>query len=188
MSAFQPDLGLDLPHPRPAGLPPLIDHRLPPRDGRRVELRRLLPNEAHHFTPLMASDLRPISRALGLRPLHVHGCRPEFNCGGKWLDILAVDRSRRVRIAIENQYGWSNDDHVDRLNYYASYVDAEMRVLVCERIDARHRHLATQDPTFVFVRVGLYESRRGWGIHYDRLVTGSRRDRTMTSIAARRDT
>lgn len=93
----------------------------------------------------MASHLRPISRALGLRPLHLHGCRPEFNCGGKWLDILAVDPSRRTRIATENQYGWSDDDHVDRLSYYASHVDAQMRVLVCERIDGRHRRLAEQD-------------------------------------------
>lgn len=172
--AFQPDLGLDFPFPRPVGVPAIIDYRKRPRDGRRVPLRALLPNEAQHFTPLMASDLRPIARAVGLRRLRLHGCRPEFYCGGRWLDVLAVEPSSRALIAIENQYGYSDDDHIDRLRYYSDFVDAEMRVLVCEYISDRHRKLAAQNPAFVLVRACLFQSPRGWGILYDRFAPASR--------------
>lgn len=63
--------------------------------------------------------------------------QPEKGIGNDSLDIYGKTEDGYV-IAIENQYHVADNDHFGKLLEYASYVDADIIVLVSESVDEEH--------------------------------------------------
>ena len=77
-----------------------------------VDIREAWPNEARDFTPWLAEHLEWLAEDLNLGPLDLEATEVAIP-GGRSLDILAVDADGQA-VAIENQYGVSDHDHLTR--------------------------------------------------------------------------
>jgi hypothetical protein len=88
--------------------------------------------EASDFTPLLGQDdlLNYLGSACGIGALSIVEVE-HTTAGGRSLDILAVTADQR-KIAIENQYGIADHDHLTRGLAYAVGVGARGLVLVAE--------------------------------------------------------
>lgn len=107
----------------------------------RVSIRTLWPREDRDFTPWLANHLDVLGKELNLLDLELD--RTEVNFGRWWgqVDIKAKRGDDETTVVIENQYGDSNDDHFWRLLKYATRSNAEIVVLVAERIIPQHRYM-----------------------------------------------
>jgi hypothetical protein len=83
-----------------------------------VPLREGWPHESQHFTPWLVENLDRLGRALGLG---LEFRAKEHPVGRYFLDILAVDSVGRT-VAIENQFGPTNHDHLGKLLTYVSTI------------------------------------------------------------------
>lgn len=63
--------------------------------------------------------------------------QPELPIGNDSLDIYAETEDGKI-VAIENQYGIADNAHFGKLLEYASYVDADIVVLISESVDEEH--------------------------------------------------
>ncbi len=90
------------------------------------------PGEASDFTPWLAQEehLSYLGDRIGLGPLSPVGTEVPVT-GGRWLDILAETSDGRL-VAIENQYGTADHDHLTRGLAYAVATDASALVIVAE--------------------------------------------------------
>jgi len=88
--------------------------------------------EATSFTPLLAREemLDYLGRETGIGPLAVSEVEHR-TAGNRSLDILAETLDGR-RVAIENQYGVANHDHLTRGLAYAVATESKALVLVAE--------------------------------------------------------
>lgn len=88
--------------------------------------------EATGFTPLLGQDdiLAYLGATCGVGPLSLVETE-HATAGSRSLDILAVTSDQR-KVAIENQYGAADHDHLTRGLAYAVAVDAKALVLVAE--------------------------------------------------------
>lgn len=112
----------------------------------RLDIRQAWPNEAGDFTPWLAQHLDWLSDDLDLGPLTLEATEVAIP-GGRSLDILAVDSEDRA-IAIENQYGRSDHDHLTRGLAYAVAVQASDRpvgALIVIAEDHRDEFIAVAD-------------------------------------------
>ena len=102
-----------------------------PEDSiQRVDVHLKWPHEAHDFTPWLATHLDLLAEELGLTLEFVEWEAP---VGPFFLDILAETRRREggdVRVAIENQFGVSDLQHLGQLLTYATGQDARVAVWV----------------------------------------------------------
>lgn len=114
---------------------------------RWLDVRVVLANEAQHFTPWLASNLELLADAIGLEELTQ--IATEYSVGEFRLDIRAVGvdaAGSTYAVAIENQYGLSNHDHLGKLITYAAHayeepdVDRVISVWLTEQV--REPHLA----------------------------------------------
>ena len=107
----------------------------------RVSISQLWQREDRDFTPWLASHLQLLGNELNLRDLELD--RTEVNLGRLWgrVDIKAKRSEDEATVVIENQYGVSDDDHFSRLLGYATGSNADILVLVAERISERHRRM-----------------------------------------------
>lgn len=101
----------------------------------KVPVRELWPREDYGFTPWLADNINVLGDALGL---DIELVSLEAPVGFSALDILACDRGDDRLVAIENQFGTSDDDHLERLQSYASHYDANVKVLISEKLTYRH--------------------------------------------------
>lgn len=99
-----------------------------------VPLREGWPHEARHFTPWLVDNLDRLGRALGLG---LEFRAAEHPVGRFYLDILAVDGAGRT-VAIENQFGPTNHDHLGKLLTYAAGTNAKVIVWIAETIGPEH--------------------------------------------------
>jgi hypothetical protein len=97
-----------------------------------VPIRAAFPREATHFSPWLATDeaLTYLARRLDLGELTLSGTEVPIP-GGRALDILALDADGR-RIAIENQFGQADHDHLTRGLAYAVGLNARALIIVAE--------------------------------------------------------
>ena len=88
--------------------------------------------EARAFTPLLGQDemLLYLGEATGVGPLTVVEVE-HATAGNRSLDILAETADGR-RVAIENQYGEGNHDHLTRGLAYAVATDAVALIVIAE--------------------------------------------------------
>jgi len=123
--------------------PELDDYNL----GRltRISAREAIGGEATHFTPWLASHIDELAKCIrvGLRvgagedvaqDLREH---TEVPVGGFSLDIRAQTDDNRI-VAIENQYGRSDHDHLGKAITYASGVAADVVIWIAEEFTVPH--------------------------------------------------
>ncbi len=103
----------------------------------KVELRKAWPHEATHFTPWLADNLTELGDAL---EVELELQETESGVGTRSLDILAMDRDGRP-VIIENQLGYTDNDHLSRLLIYAAGKDAKLVIWVSGGIDDEHRQV-----------------------------------------------
>jgi hypothetical protein len=87
-----------------------------------VPIRSVWPNEASDFTPWLGDHLDWLAEDLELGPLLLEAKEVPIP-GGRWLDLVATDAHGRV-VAIENQYGITDHDHLTRALAYAVAMQA----------------------------------------------------------------
>ncbi len=91
-----------------------------------TSVRDVLPNEALHFTPWLASNLDLLAGVLGLDELELVGT--ESSVEAFRLDIRATGTDgsgESIAVVIENQYGKTDHDHLGKLITYAARADTE---------------------------------------------------------------
>jgi hypothetical protein len=103
---------------------------------KRVNLRTIWPNEAHHFTPWLAGNIDALGEALGL-DLELTG--REAGVGEFSLDLLAIDLGTNDVVIIENQFGSTDHGHLGQLLTYAAGFDAGAIIWVAENFRDEHR-------------------------------------------------
>lgn len=101
----------------------------------KVELRGIWPREDENFTPWLANNLDLLGEELGLT---LELVELEHEVGQYRLDILAKEEEGG-NVAIENQFEWTDHDHLGKLLTYAAGVEAEYVVWVAEYFNAEHR-------------------------------------------------
>jgi hypothetical protein len=99
-----------------------------------VPLRQGWPHEGYDFTPWLVEHLEWLGRAIGLG---LEFRAREHPVGRYALDILAADSSGRT-VAIENQFGSTNHDHLGKLLTYVAGTDAKVIIWVAEVISPEH--------------------------------------------------
>jgi hypothetical protein len=103
---------------------------------KRVNLRTIWPNEAHHFTPWLAENIDALGEALGI---DLELIRREAGVGGFSLDLLATDLGTNDVVIIENQFGSTDHNHLGQLLTYAAGFDAGAIIWVAEGFRDEHR-------------------------------------------------
>lgn len=110
-----------------------------------ADIRSVLPNEAHHFTPWIAENLDMLADVIGLDDLQAEAT--EWSVDEFRLDVLATGRDAdgdEIVVVIENQYGSTDHDHLGKLVTYAARAEATgERLLAIWTVEtARPAHLA----------------------------------------------
>ena len=106
-----------------------------------VGVRTEWKDEARDFTPWLAKNLDLLGDALGMR---LKLDQREAEAGPFSVDILATEADEGVRVAIENQLGWTDHGHLGQLLTYATARGAHVAVWVApefryEHAEALHR-------------------------------------------------
>lgn len=102
-------------------------------------IRDVFPTEEDDFTPWLSANLDRLAKPLGL-DLSSIGTEARLP-NGMELDILARETTRGAPVAIENQYGVSDDDHFSRLLIYAAEFDAQIVIWIAEAFQDKHLKL-----------------------------------------------
>ncbi len=101
-----------------------------------VELKKMWPGEATHFTPWLAENLEVISDKLGM---DLELIETEASAGGFYADIIAKDVSNNRNVIIENQFGTTDHKHLGQILTYASVLDASVVIWIAENIRDEHK-------------------------------------------------
>lgn len=101
-----------------------------------VDIRQAWPTEDGHFTPWLRDNLIQLGAVLGL---DLEAEEAEAPVGRFSLDLLARDVTTNASVAIENQYGLSNHDHLGKLLTYAAGYDVRIAVWIAESFTEEHR-------------------------------------------------
>lgn len=127
----------------------------------RVDIRRIWANEATDFTPWLANNLDVLGKALGL---DLEFQAREAPIGAYSLDILARDVQGGRPVAIENQLGPTDHNHLGQLLTYGAGCDAEVMVWIAKEFRDEHRealdllnHRTGEDSEFFGVEVELWQ-------------------------------
>ena len=100
----------------------------------RMDVRSVWPDEAQDFTPWLADNLPLLGDELELELVEREASVGDFS-----LDILARDRWSGRPVAIENQLGRSDHQHLGQLLTYAAGHDAGTVVWIASGFREEHR-------------------------------------------------
>ena len=103
-----------------------------------VPIRDIWPRENQNFTPWLAANIGRLGDALSIELREP--AQTEVSVGPFSLDILAEDAEGR-KVAIENQYGVTNHDHLGQTLTYAAGLDASVVVWLVESFRPEHRQV-----------------------------------------------
>ncbi len=126
-----------------------------------VDLRDVWPREDHDFTPWLADNLERLSQVIGI-PLELEGTEvavEQFSA-----DILATNPRDGSRVLIENQYGWTDHDHLGKVLTYLAGLETQTIVWISQHFTEAHLSAIrwlnehTTDPfSFFAVRVRVLQ-------------------------------
>ncbi len=107
-------------------------------DLKRVELRKLWPNEATDFTKWLAKEenIEKINEVVGLTLVNV---RSEVSVGGYKADILCEDATTENQVVIENQLTKTDHTHLGQIITYASGLDAKYIIWIVKSARDEHK-------------------------------------------------
>ena len=118
---------------------PEVVAKLPiPQLGRleEVPVREIWPDEARDFTPWLAKNLDRLGDELGM---NLELVEQEATAGRFRLDVLARDVDCGVLVAIENQFGPTDHNHLGQLLTYAASRDVRRLIWVALDFLPEHR-------------------------------------------------
>jgi hypothetical protein len=104
---------------------------------KKLSAREAFSHEAHVFTPWLAENLHLLGNEIGV-PLTLLGT--EVAVGAFSLDIHAQDPDGRS-VAIENQFGKTDHDHLGKSLVYAAGLNASVIVWLAEKFRDEHRQV-----------------------------------------------
>ena len=104
----------------------------------RVDLKEFWKDEAREFTPWLSREenLSLLADTLGLELELVD---TEVSVGNFNADIVAKDVLGDRNVIIENQLEKTNHDHLGKIITYASGLDAQVIVWICNKVTEEHR-------------------------------------------------
>lgn len=129
----------------------------------QLDPRTVWKNEAHHFTPWLASDanISLLGTELGIE-LEVEDT--EVAAGPFSADILAKDTSTDRYVVIENQLGKTDHDHLGKCITYASVLSATAIVWIAAEFTEEHKKAldwlnenVSEDLSFYGVKLELWQ-------------------------------
>ena len=100
-----------------------------------VDVQTVWPREDDDFTPWLAKNLHLLGEAINMK---LELLQPEARVGPYYLDILAKEVDRGVKVAIENQYGTTDMTHLGQLLIYAAGEDAGIAIWVAAEFGYEH--------------------------------------------------
>lgn len=105
---------------------------------KKVNVRDVFKDEARDFTPWLAQpeNLALLSEEIGVE---IKLLEVEANVGRFNVDILALADGTDRKIIIENQFNYTDHDHLGKLITYASGHDAKVIIWIFEEIRNEHR-------------------------------------------------
>lgn len=103
---------------------------------REKKVRDLWDHEARDFTPWLAENIDLLGRALQMDLEHV---QTEAPVGRFFLDILAKDVRRDLKVVIENQLEQTDHSHMGQLLTYAADLGASVVVWIAPHFCDEHR-------------------------------------------------
>jgi hypothetical protein len=107
----------------------------PEHTTQKVSTQQRWPHEALDFTPWLADNLHLLGKVLDL---DLKLDQTEFQVGPFALDILAKEGKSGVKVAIENQYDWTDHSHLGQALTYAAGVDARIVIWVVPEFRNEH--------------------------------------------------
>lgn len=105
-----------------------------------VSLRQIWAKEASCFTPWLAQkeNLEELSANIGI-DFDTPKC--EYKVGDYRVDIFVTENGPQERkIVIENQFGYTDHDHLGKIITYASGVDANVVIWIAEKARTEHKN------------------------------------------------
>lgn len=103
---------------------------------KRINPRKIWPNEATNFTPWLAENISELGEIIGME-LEVVG--QEVSVGPYSADILAKDINTEDYVVIENQLEKTNHDHLGKSITYASALGAKTIVWIATDFTEEHK-------------------------------------------------
>ena len=101
-----------------------------------LRLNEVWRREASDFTPWISDHIGEIGNLLGYE---FESVQQEAAVGDFSLDILGKDLGSNRLVAIENQYGKSDHDHLGKLLTYCSGYDAKIVIIISEEFRDEHK-------------------------------------------------
>lgn len=105
---------------------------------KRIEIREIFKDEARDFTPWLAREenLALLSEEIGV---DIKLLEVEASVGRFSVDILAEEEGTGNKIIIENQFNYTDHDHLGKLITYASGYDAKIVIWIFEEMRDEHK-------------------------------------------------
>ena len=128
------------------------------------DLRKVWPNEAHHFTHWVVDEgLSILEKEIGIE---ISNPQREVLIGSKRADIVAdaIYEGNKVKVIIENQLEATNHDHLGKIVTYAAGKDASVVIWIVEKATIEYRKAVEwlnrrtgDDIDFYLVEIQLWE-------------------------------
>ncbi|MGP8190240.1 MAG: DUF4268 domain-containing protein [Methanobacterium sp.] len=112
-----------------------MDEEIKFGDITELPLNKFFKREDLNFTPWLSENIRKLGDKIGV---DIEGVETEFKIGSYYLDILAYESGTDRKIAIENQFAFTDHDHLGKLLTYMAGVDAEVVVWIAENFRDEH--------------------------------------------------